>query len=337
MMARADLLVSLVKSGSKGDQSSFRRVVEGIIAEEREKKHFILADRLASAIRENGQTFHRPGRILDNGIAHLLYHRVPERRMSEIILSDQNRAVICEIAEEHHRADLLKSYGLSPRNRIMFIGPPGNGKTILAEALAYELMAPLLIVRYEGLIGSFLGETTSRLQRVFDYVRQQKCVLFFDEFDVVGKERGDTHETGEIKRVVSSLLLQIDALPSYSVVVVASNHAQLLDSAVWRRFQVRIEMPGPTQEQLIRFIQEYEKQTALTFGLSARTITGKIAFDSFSAVEDFCRDVYRRAVLDRQQDNAKKITENKIRQWRTQLKTTSKVASNPENPDRNNA
>ena len=326
-MARADLLVNLVKSGSKGDHSRFRRVVEGIIAEEREKRHHVLADRLVDALRENGHSPHRPGRLLENSISNLLHHRVPERRLSEVILNDQNRAVITEIAQEHHSADLLKSYGLSPRNRVMFIGPPGNGKTTLAEAMAYELMVPLLIVRYEGLIGSFLGETASRLQKIFDYVRQQKCVLFFDEFDTVGKERGDIHETGEIKRVVSSLLLQIDALPSYSVVAVASNHAHLLDSAVWRRFQIQIEMPSPTQAQLVKFIQDYEAQTSLKFGLSARTIADKTSFDSFSAVEDFCRDVYRRAVLERQQDNAKKITERKIRQWRTQLKITSRAAS----------
>ena len=321
-MARADLLISLIKSISKGDQVAVRQAIDGIITEERENKHHILADRLAAIVRENGEPAHKQGRILNDGIKHLLYHRVPERRLPEIILSPTNRVVIEQLVEEHHRADLLKSYGLTPRNRIMFIGPPGNGKTTLAEALSHELMVPLLIVRYEGLIGSFLGETASRLQKIFDYACQQKCVLFFDEFDVVGKERGDTHETGEIKRVVSSLLLQIDALPSYSVVVVASNHAQLLDSAVWRRFQVRIELPSPTKSQLIEFIQNYEKETPLTFGLSARTIVEKVRFDSFSATEDFCRDVYRRSVLDKQQDNPRKITENKILQWREQLKTT---------------
>ena len=329
-MTRADLLINLIKSATKGDQSSVRQAAENIIAEERENKHYILADRIASVVQENGKTSHRPGRMLENGIAHLLYYRVPEWRLSDIILSSHNQSLIKEIAEEHHRIDLLKSYGLLPRNRIMLIGPPGNGKTTLAEALANELMVPLLIVRYEGLIGSFLGETASRLQKIFDYARQQKCVLFFDEFDVVGKERGDTHETGEIKRVVSSLLLQIDALPSYSVVVVASNHAQLLDTAVWRRFQVRLEMPCPTRAQRITFIENYEKITSLNFGLSARTIIEKIRFDSFSAIEDFCRDVYRRAVLDKQQDNAKKITEAKIKQWRQQLKITSN-ARNIEN------
>ena len=319
-MARADLLITLIKSISKGDQLAVRRAIDGIISDERENKHHVLADRLASIVRENGEPTHRPGRILNDGIEHLLYHRMPERRLPEIILSPKSRAVIEQLVEEHHRADLLKSYGLIPRNRLMFIGPPGNGKTILAEALANELMVPFLIVRYEGLIGSFLGETASRLQKIFDYACQQKCVLFFDEFDVVGKERGDTHETGEIKRVVSSLLLQIDALPSYSVVVVASNHAQLLDSAVWRRFQIRIELPRPTQNQLIGFLQNYEEETSLKFGLPARTIVEKVRFDSFSALEEFCRDVYRQAVLARQQDNARKITECKILQWRDQLK-----------------
>ncbi len=326
-MARADLLVNLVRSINKDDPTAVRRVVEGIIAEEREHKHHVLADRLASAMRENGQTPLRPERILDNGIAHLLHHRTPERRLSEITLGERNRAVIEEFVEEHHRADLLKSYGLTPRNRLMLIGPPGNGKTTLAEVLANKLMVPLLIVRYEGLIGSFLGETASRLQKIFDYTRQQKCVLFFDEFDVVGKERGDTHETGEIKRVVSSLLLQIDALPSYTIVAVASNHAELLDSAVWRRFQVRLEMPRPTKKQLIAFIENYQTKVPLKFGLSARTITEKVAFDSFSAVEDFCRDVYRCAVLNRQQENARNVTENKIKQWNDQLKVIASATT----------
>lgn len=322
-MARADLLVRLVKTANKGDEVGIRQTVESIIAEEREKHHHILADRLYSAMREDTHALTRSRRILENGIEHLLHRRVPERRLSEITLSKQNQGVINEIVEEYHRAELLKSYGLLPRNRLMLIGPPGNGKTTLAEAIANELMLPLLIVRYEGLIGSFLGETASRLQKIFDYIRQQKCVLFFDEFDVVGKERGDTHETGEIKRVVSSLLLQIDAVPSYTVVIVASNHAQLLDSAVWRRFQVRLEMPRPTKKQLTEFIQNYEARTSFNFGLSAKTIVESVDFDSFSAVEDFCRDVYRRAILEKRHDNAEEATKLKIKQWCEQLKITS--------------
>ena len=93
-------------------------------------------------------------------------------------------------------------------------------------------------MRYDVLIGSYLGETNTRLRKLFDYVKTQPSVLFFDEFDAIGKERGDTHETGEIKRVVSFLLMQLDQLPSYVIVVAATNHAELLDRAVWRRFQL---------------------------------------------------------------------------------------------------
>src|SRR5699024_10533151 len=114
-----------------------------------------------------------------------------------------------------------RSHGLDPRHRVMLVGPPGNGKTSLAEAIAEALAVPFFVIRYEALIGSYLGETANRLKCVFDYVRTTPCVVFFDEFDAVGKERGDTHETGEIKRVVSSLLMHVDELPSYTVIIAA--------------------------------------------------------------------------------------------------------------------
>ncbi|HZH28300.1 MAG TPA: ATP-binding protein, partial [Azospirillaceae bacterium] len=105
---------------------------------------------------------------------------------------------------------------------------------------------------YEVVIGSFLGETAGRLRRVFDFARTTPCVLFFDEFDVLGKERGDVHETGEIKRVVSSLLLQRDDVPSWTIIAAATNHSELLDRAAWRRFQLRLELPAPGEPEVYR-------------------------------------------------------------------------------------
>ena len=177
--------------------------------------------------------------------------------------------VIRDLVEEQHRSDLLRSHNLEPRNRVLLAGPPGNGKTSLAEAIADELNIPLVLALYENIVGSYLGETAQRIARVFEYARARHCVLFFDEFDTLGKERGDRQETGEIKRVVSSLLLQIDSLPSYVVVVTASNHPELLDRAVWRRFQIRIELPLPRQGQIEEWFKRFEDRTGFELGIYA--------------------------------------------------------------------
>ena len=327
-MARSDLIIALMKAAVSNDKNKIVQVGEAIIAEEREHKHYIFADRISTIIRENGAAPHRMGRMLQNGIASLVHEITPEVKMSDLFLSDENESVLREVVEEHMRRELLLTYGLAPRNRLMFVGPPGNGKTSLAEALAFDLMLPLVVVRYEGLIGSFLGETASRLNRVFEYARQQNCLLFFDEFDAIGKERGDTHETGEIKRVVSSLLLQIDALPSRTVVVVASNHPQLLDSAAWRRFQVRIELNPPNNASIKKYLVEYQKKTQLNFGLSPETIVRKLKISSYAELEEFCRDVLRTSILQKLTSKADSITSKKLAQWGERDKVKRKVGVN---------
>ncbi len=196
----------------------------------------------------------------------------------------------------------------------------GTGKTTLAEVLAYELMYPLFVVRYETLVGSYLGETSSRLKHLMDYAKTQRCVLFFDEFETLGKERGDTHETGEIKRVVSSLLLQIDDLPDYVVVVAASNHPELLDRAVWRRFQLRIELAMPTPQQLTRHIESICQRCQTNFGYEPETLAKHMQGLNFAEVEEFCLSVVRRAVLNKKSDDAQSITRLKLEQWRDRLK-----------------
>jgi len=156
---------------------------------------------------------------------------------------------------------------------------------------------PLLIVRHEAVIASFLGETATRLARLFDQVRTRHCVLFFDEFDVVGKERGDVHETGEIKRLVSSLLLQVDALPSYVVVVTATNHPELLDRAVWRRFQLRLELTPPSPKQIEEWFRRFEERLGVKLGVAGATLAKQLKGASFSELEQFGEDIHRRYVL----------------------------------------
>ena len=310
-MARSDLLVTLVKAATTGDRPLVRKTVEALAAEERAKKHTVLADQLEKQINGNGG---RPEvlPIRTAGQPEVLMETTPRRALSDLVLSPTNRRAIEDVVQEHHRADLLRSYNLRPRNRIMLTGAPGNGKTSLAEAVATAVMVPLVVARYDTLITSFLGETASRLRRLFEYAHTRQCVLFFDEFDTLGKERGDIHETGEIKRVVSSLLLQIDDLPSHVIVVCATNHPELLDRAVWRRFQVRLDLPPPTNLQIEEFLAVLAGRMNLKLGMPLKGIARKLAGSSFSEVEDFMTDVARTYVLSLPGGDASAVAASKI-------------------------
>lgn len=317
-MARADLLLDLVRAGARGDQTLFKKSVEALVAEERSKQHHVLADRLVANLQQNGAgtVQPQPAGVRRNGQVTDLYFEVePRRGLRDLILSDRVMRASRELVEEHHRADLLRSHNLEPRHRVLLAGPPGNGKTSLAEALASELAVPQLVVRYESVIASYLGETAVRLSRLFEQVRTRRCVLFFDEFDVVGKERGDIHETGEIKRVVSSLLLQVDALPSYVVVVTATNHPELLDRAVWRRFQLRLDLPPPTSSQVEEWFGRFEERLGMKLGVAPSALAKRLQRPSFSDLDQFGQDVQRRYVLALPEANLRSIVDQCLDQW----------------------
>ena len=314
-MARADLILNLVRAATQGNQAQLQKTVEALASDERAKKHDVLADRLIAQLQNGFNKSISPSSVRPVS-GPLVAQLVPDQRIEDLILSTETEQIIHEFVEEQHRADLLRAYGLEPRNRILLAGLPGNGKTSLAEAIADALSVPFLVVRYEAIIGSYLGETAQRIGQMFEQARTQQCVLFFDEFDTIGKERGDLHETGEIKRVVSSLLLQIDALPSYVVVVTASNHHELLDRAVWRRFQIRLELPPPKQSQIEEWFRRFEKRSEQAFGRSPRTLALSLKGLSFAEIEDFGNDVLRRIVLNQPGADAKKITDQCLRQWK---------------------
>lgn len=314
-MARSDLVIGLVKAGLHSDPVQFRRVVEALAAEERTKQHNVLADRLEELLGQNGNTLFRSVNGADEQIQSLVYEVMPRRVLEDLILPDVVASACHELVQEHQRVELLRSYALEPRHRVLLAGPPGNGKTSLAEAIAESMMLPLLVVRYEGIIGSYLGETAQRLRRLFDHVRTRQCVLFLDEFDTIGKERGDAHETGEIKRVVSSLLLQMDALPSHVVVVTATNHPELLDRAAWRRFQLRLYLPPPTKAQLREWIIRLEARIGQPLGLAADTLATKLHGLSFAELEDFSTDILRRQLLESPTGDLKRIVKERVKQW----------------------
>lgn len=320
-MARADLLYDLINAGLIKDDVAFRRVTQAICAEERNKQHEILANKINQLLRDhpqgiskNGNDVHR--QIINNQSSidvQLFVEKKPQKQLDDLLLPDNVIKQCRNVVDEQTRADLLRSYGMEPRNKLLFVGPPGNGKTSLAEALAESLMVPLLTVRYDTIIGSYLGETSARLSRLFNYAKSRQCVLFFDEFDTIGKERGDQHETGEIKRVVSSLLLQIDALPSYVVTIAATNHDSLLDKAVWRRFQVKCELPKPTRANIEKWFALFERRTGFDFGIEPSTLAKKLYGKSYAEAEEFAMAVYRQYILQEPGGRAKTITNEQLK------------------------
>lgn len=316
-MARSDLLVSLIRTGSVGDEIGFRRAAEALIAEEQAKQHGVLASQLADALRADSPKRLAPA-VRSGASTQLVFDLEPRRQLDDLVLPATVRSAVLEIVEEHQRADLLRSFGLEPRHRLMLVGPPGSGKTSLAEAVATEVMVPLLVARYEALITSYLGETAGRLDALFDAVRTRPCVLFFDEFDTIAKERGDTHETGEIKRVVSSLLLQIDRLPSYVIVVVATNHPELLDRAVWRRFQARLTLPAATRDGIVSFLDSWVGRTGIALGYAHRTLADKLRGQSYAEIEEFVLTVQRRLVL-AGDANERSVVTSCLEQWKDQI------------------
>ncbi|OJV81108.1 MAG: AAA family ATPase [Cellulomonas sp. 73-92] len=317
-MARSDLVVDLVEAQRRGDNARFTALVEAIIAEERSNQHHLVADRLAELITTAGSAGLLSRDDSTRPVADLLLELVPRRRLSDLQLDERVSATASEVVEEHRRSELLRSHGLEPRNRLLLDGPPGNGKTSLAEAIATDSMLPFYVVRYEGIVSSFLGETASRLDHVFEFARTRRCVLFLDEFDTIAKERADAHETGEIKRVVSTLLLQIDRLPSHVIVVAATNHQELLDRAAWRRFQVRLSLNAPTREQATRFLERLSARLGGELGLAPRTLADRLIGASYAELEQFAIDVRRRYVLDLPSADLVGIARSRLERWRTQ-------------------
>ena len=323
-MARSDLLCQLIEAGLKSDRPGFIKAVKAISADERSQNHEMLAEKLEKYLKDNDKYSHSlasvkhsfsvsDARLSGNSSRPFFQEKVPRISLDQLMLPARVVELSRQIIEEQKNAGLLRSYGLEPRNRVFLIGPSGNGNTSLAEAFAEALMLPLVTVRYDALIGSYPGETSSRLAKLFEYASSKQCVLFFDEFDVIGnerggKKRGEEHETNEIPRVVSSLLLDIDALPSHVLVIAATNHDYLLDHAVWRRFQVKMELPRPCKEELEKWFSSFEKRMHFSFKVSAAVLAEKFFGRSYAEADEFAMSVFRQSLLKAGESDNRVIT-----------------------------
>lgn len=238
-------------------------VAQSIVDEERRKHHSILANELLR-ILDNGVVAASPilqGTIQPPPRDHerntpLLEVRQPYRYLHDMVLDQVTQEVIFKVIREFKEWDVLEASGLWPSCKLLFCGPPGCGKTVSAEVIASELGLPLVYVRFDSVVSSLLGETASNLRKVFEYISQDIWVVLFDEFDAIGRSRDDVTEHGEIKRVVNSFLQMLDNTKARSLIIAATNYEQVLDPALWRRFDEIVRFERPTELQIDELLKK---------------------------------------------------------------------------------
>ncbi len=188
-------------------------------------------------------------------LANLLTLSHPANRLGDMVLDEVTSNQLQRVVKEQRQLARIKEHGLSPRRKLLLVGPPGTGKTMTASALAGELGIPLFVVQLDSLITKFMGETAAKLRQVFDAITDIRGVYFFDEFDAIGSQRGQTNDVGEIRRVLNSFLQMIEHDQSNSLIIAATNHSEVLDYALFRRFDDVVEYHLPTSEQALALIR----------------------------------------------------------------------------------
>lgn len=262
-MTTARHIVTLLKSHIAGDEDRFLSTAMQLAAHEARQGHGKLAQELkdlveAAKSRDAGITkTARPVPLAQpkGELAGLLHARYPDLRLTDMVLPDGLRGRLQRVLGEQRQQAGLREHGLLPRRKLLLVGPPGSGKTMTASALAGELHLPLFTIVLDGLITKFMGETAGKLRLVFDAIQTTRGVYFFDEFDAIGARRGERQDVGEIRRVLNSFLQFLEQDDSQSLIIAATNHPELLDRALFRRFDDVMEYAVPDRpliEALLR-------------------------------------------------------------------------------------
>jgi len=260
-MTTTDLVKQLFLSFNEKDSETFVKTARDYIENEKRKKHNLVAKELEKALFStnsvpNGSKRFKNSlpipRDTEKGFP-LLEIQQFDKSIDGLIVADEVKVQLEQVIREFKDSDILATYNLQNKKKILLCGKPGTGKTFSAQIVSSVLNIPLVYVRFDAIISSYLGETATNLRKVFDYIESSTWIVLFDEFDVIGKNRDDSHEHGEIKRVVNNFLQMLDNFKGDSIILAATNHQNMLDPAIWRRFDevIYYELPDEnTRKQL---------------------------------------------------------------------------------------
>lgn len=258
-MANAQQLKALFRAYLSGDDQHFHSVALQVAAHEAKRGHGKLAKELRDLIdkakfRPHGLEDTRARQPIPinrprGELAGLVAVSYPKIRLSHMVLAAELSEQLQRVVLENRQAAHIREHGLSPRRKLLLMGEPGTGKTMTASALAGELGLPMMQVRLDGLITKYMGETAAKLRQVFDLTERTRAVYFFDEFDAIGSQRGLANDVGEARRILNSFLLMIEQDQSHSLIVAATNHPEILDHALFRRFDDVLHYDRPDERQ----------------------------------------------------------------------------------------
>jgi len=264
-----DLLVRLFRTIEGDPNEDIVKVAERIIEDENKRGHTKLAVRLKDILDKNIKSYSsfqgELSSILPKGISIPTDKRnnIPlavsidrERLRHEMILPDDIEKKLLNIEKEYVARERLKHHGLRPKQKILLYGAPGCGKSMTAERLAWNIGLPFLKVRFEAIISSYLGESASNLQRLFDSIRNYPCVLLLDEFDFIAKGRSNGQDVGEMHRLVNILLNLLEDYDAPGILVATTNFEGIIDFALFRRFDEILEMPRPSEKEIMRLLRQ---------------------------------------------------------------------------------
>jgi len=325
----------VVRALLKGDKIVALTVVEKEIELAKNKGHHGVVMRLRGLLRDIadgesssgfGAASYRnvpqtPSSMLNNSTLYEISS--PDIDLEDVILSHENEEAVNIFLDEWKHQDSLLKHGLSPSNRLLLYGSPGTGKTKLANAIAHKLNYPLISVYLDELISSYLGNTGKNIREIFGLASKGNRIIFLDEIDAIAKHRGDTQDTGELKRVVTVFLQNIDKLPNNSIVIGATNHEELLDRAIWRRFPIRLNLDLPDHHarvELFKLFLEADHEE-LNLQLLANLSTGF----SGSAIEDICRNVLKKSVINKSEASTAEAIRSVMLYNANNLSRTGKV------------